>query len=62
MSVTFRTRHSHCAGLWPEQPRSRHHHPDFDKMATQGWQALEAEGKLPSGGWRKERLFHHQGQ
>jgi agmatinase len=26
-------------------------------MNTQGWQALEAEGKLPSTGWRKERQW-----
>ncbi len=36
---------------------TRRHHPDFDKMATQGWKALEAEGKLPSNGWRKERQW-----
>ena len=32
-------------------PRAaRRHHPDFDKMATQGWQALDAEGRLPANG------------
>src|ERR1700754_1477428 len=49
------TRHSCHAGLWPQPQRMRRHHPDFDKMATQGWQALDAEGKLSSAGWRKDR-------
>jgi hypothetical protein len=57
MSSTFRTHRSPRAGLWPERKRIRPHHPDFDKMATQGWQSLEAEGKLPSAGWRKERQW-----
>jgi agmatinase len=57
MSSTFRTHRSPRAGLWPERRRIRRHHPDFDKMATQGWQSLEAEGKLPSAGWRKERQW-----
>src|SRR5687767_1513188 len=35
----------------------RRHHPDFDKMATQGWKALEAEGRLSEQGWRKEQQW-----
>ena len=41
-------RSSRQAGLRPAPQFVRHHHPDFDKMATQGWKALEAEGKLPA--------------
>ncbi len=26
-------------------------------MATQGWQALDAEGRLPATAWRKERQW-----
>jgi len=57
MSFDHRTRHAHRAGLRSKRRRGRRHHPDFDKMATQGWQSLEAEGKLPSAGWRKERQW-----
>ena len=57
MPFDFHTRRAHRAGLWPAPRRARRHHPDFDKMATQGWQSLEAEGKLPSTGWRKERQW-----
>ena len=52
-----RARRSHHAGLYCVPRQIRNHHPDFDKMATQGWQALEAEGKLPGTGWRKERQW-----
>src|SRR4030088_3837653 len=38
-------------------PLIRRHHPDFDKLATQGWKALEAEGRLPESGWRKEQQW-----
>jgi agmatinase len=51
------TRSSRRAGL-PNTPiRSRHHHPDFDRMATQGWKAVEAEGRLSSDRWRKEQQW-----
>ena len=30
--------------------RARRHHPDFDRLATQGWKALEAEGQLSGAG------------
>ena len=48
---------SRHAGLRPAPRFTRHHHPDFDRMATQGWKALEAEGKLPATAWRKERQW-----
>jgi hypothetical protein len=35
----------------------RRHHPDFDKFGTQGWKALDAEGKLGTFGWRKEQRW-----
>jgi agmatinase len=57
MLFETRTRHARRAGLWPQPRRAHRHHPDFDKMATQGWQSLEAEGKLPHAGWRKERQW-----
>jgi len=46
-------RTSRKAGLLPARERLRRHHPDFDKMATQGWKSLDAEGKLSEAGWRK---------
>jgi len=49
-----RRRISHRAGLWPTPDRRRHHHPDYNRLETQGWKALEAEGKLPSEGWKRE--------
>ena len=51
------TRASRKAGLFPARERSRRHHPDFDRMATQGWKALDAEGKLSEHGWRKEQQW-----
>ena len=36
---------------------ARRHHPDFDKMATQGWKALEAEASSRQRAWRKERQW-----
>ena len=45
------TRH---AGLRPGPERVRHHHPDYNKLETQGWKALDAEGKLSSEGWDRE--------
>ncbi|MEA3024552.1 MAG: agmatinase, partial [Alphaproteobacteria bacterium] len=50
-------RRSRKAGLAPTRSPVRHHHPDFDKLATQGWKALEAEGRLPESGWRKEQQW-----
>jgi len=48
---------SRHAGLRPAPQFTRRHHPDFDRMATQGWKALEAEGKLPATAWRRERQW-----
>ena len=35
----------------------RHHHPDFDAKETQGWKAVQAEGKLSDDGWRREQKW-----
>ena len=43
--------------LRPAPARARRHHPDFDRLATQGWKALEAEGRLSGQGWRKEQQW-----
>ena len=51
------TRRSRKAGLLPPPTRGRRHHPDFDRMETQGWKALDAEGKLSEAGWRKEQQW-----
>ena len=32
----------------------RHHHPSYEKLNSQGWRAVEAEGKLSGKGWAKE--------
>jgi agmatinase len=32
----------------------RHHHPSYDKLRSQGWRAVEAEGRLSGKGWAKE--------
>jgi agmatinase len=45
------TRH---AGLRPLRERVRRHHPDFNKLETQGWKAVDAEGKLSGEGWKRE--------
>jgi agmatinase len=57
MFPTPSARTSRHAGLRPAPQFARRHHPDFDRMATQGWKALEAEGKLPATAWRKERQW-----
>ena len=51
------TRRSRKAGLVAAPSRRRRHHPDFDRLATQGWKALEAEGRLAESGWRKEQQW-----
>lgn len=49
------TRH---AGLGPSrQPERRRHHPTYEQLNSQGWRAVEAEGKLPGLAWRKERQW-----
>ena len=50
-------RRSRKAGIVAAPARARRHHPDFDRLATQGWKALEAEGHLPEAGWRKEQKW-----
>jgi agmatinase len=45
------TRH---AGLQPTVERVRFHHPDYNKLETQGWKALEAESKLSDEKYSKE--------
>lgn len=42
------------AGVRPTPDRVRHHHPDYNKLETQGWKALEAEKKLSSDKYSKE--------
>src|SRR5215470_11008654 len=41
---------SRKAGAIAPPVRARRHHPDFDRLATQGWKVLEA-------GWRKEQKW-----
>jgi agmatinase len=43
------------AGLRPRIDRLRRHHPDFNRLESQGWKALDAEGRLPSAGWSREQ-------
>jgi agmatinase len=50
-------RRSHKAGLVRPFRRDRRHHPDFDRLLTQGWKAVEAEGRLSEAGWRKEQQW-----
>ncbi|RWM35822.1 agmatinase family protein [Mesorhizobium sp.] len=45
------------AGLFDRQPRQRLHHPNFEIRDMQGWKSIEAEGKLPEDGWRKEQKW-----
>jgi agmatinase len=51
------SRASRKAGLISPRERVRRHHPDFDRMATQGWKSLGAEGELSEGQWRKEQQW-----
>ncbi len=46
------TRRSRKAGAFPPPTRERRHHSDFSKLETQGWKALDAEGKLSEDGCR----------
>jgi agmatinase len=45
------TRH---AGLWPTPEHVRRHHPDYNRLETQGWRALDAESKLSDEKYSKE--------
>lgn len=51
------TRFSRRAGLFEAPERHRKHHPDFNKLETQGWKALEAEDELSGSGWGRERKW-----
>ncbi len=46
-----------AGALLPEYRRGerRRHHPDFDKLQSQGWKALEGEADLPVAGWLREQ-------
>jgi agmatinase len=57
MRIHQSTRCSRKAGLRPPPVRARRHHPDFDRLATQGWKAADAEGRLSEQGWRKEQRW-----
>jgi len=57
MNLDRSARRSRKAGLRLQRDCARRHHPDFDKLATQGWKALEAEGRLSEQGWRKEQQW-----
>lgn len=35
----------------------RSHHPDFDKMGTQGWRAMHREAEIPGDGWKREQAW-----
>ncbi len=48
------SRSSRRAGLHPGRDRLRRHHPDFNKLETQGWKAIDKEGRLSSEGWDRE--------
>jgi agmatinase len=50
-------RGSRKAGSLPARERAHRHHPDFDRLTTQGWKALEAEGRLSRDGRRKEQQW-----
>lgn len=41
---------------WPPHlpHERRYHHPSYEKLNSQGWRAVEAEGKLSGKGWGKE--------
>ncbi|RWQ35122.1 MAG: agmatinase [Mesorhizobium sp.] len=57
MSRNIPERSHRRAGLIAREARERFHHPDFDARGTQGWKSIEAEGKLPENGWRKEQQW-----
>ncbi len=51
------SRISRHAGLVPSERRLCRHHPDFNARETKGWKAVEAEGRLPEEGWRREQKW-----
>ena len=56
MASSF-VRTTHRAGLIEPPARRRFHHPDFNARETRGWKAVEAEGRLPEDGWRREQKW-----
>ena len=42
------------AGLQAAPGRLRRHHPDYNRLETQGWKALDAEKGIPSEKYKKE--------
>lgn len=47
-------RATHYAGLRTAPDRVRYHHPDYNKLETQGWKALDAEKNISSEKYRRE--------
>ena len=45
---------SRYAGLRVAPDRSRRHHPDYNRLETQGWKALDAEKGISSDRYKKE--------
>src|SRR5271169_2732048 len=56
MAMTFIRSRCH-AGFVPAPQRRRFHHPDFNAREMQGWKSLDAEGRLPADGWRREQQW-----
>ena len=52
-----RERRGRRAGLAPVPERAHRHHPDFNARESRGWKAVEAEGRLPEDGWRREQQW-----
>ena len=50
-----RPRRRAVAGLAASPKAEHRHHPDFNARETRGWKAVEAEGRLPEEGWRREQ-------
>jgi agmatinase len=47
-------RTTHHAGLRTAPDRVRYHHPDYNKLETQGWKALDAEKNISSEKYKRE--------
>lgn len=50
-------RRGRSAGLHIPSERVRRHHPDYTKLDSQGWKSVEAEGRLPTAGWKREQQW-----
>ncbi len=57
MTIPGQGHRANRAGLFPACEQRRRHHPDFNARETQGWKALEAEGRLSDKGWRREQAW-----